>query len=329
MTSNFTTDTIDLAIEELSNNMNEDNFFDEYCGEEDMVDFNDAHFTMKLSQYGNYIGEGTPNVLLKTEVRESSISGKGVFATKVIRSGELITIYPVHWLQYNKEEYIYSKRHFKSIPSKKDIEKYSYIINDHKTIIASRQRYEDSTFLGHKVNDAATNFTSRDLYLSSGQARENSEFYEYDFCVFIRAIKDIQIGEEVLVMYGESYWFNKTEAYFRWGDDIKSSMERLQIHKSEYKQYKVAEMFQGGVIGRCVFRKASLSKGISNFAYISDVNERIPCYQLISQWNRNTVKSSVINVILKEASHHMRIFMYANIRNPSLEASLKWILISF
>ena len=329
MTSNFTTDTIDSVIEELSNTMNEDNFFNEYCGEEDMFDFNDAHFTMKLSQYGKYIGEGTPNILSKVEVKESPISNNGVFATKLIRSGELITLYPIHWLQYNKEEYIYSKSHFDKEIEKKDIENYSFEINDNKTIIASHKIYDDPTFLGHKINDAATNFTSRDLYLSSGHERENAEFYEYEFCVFIRAIKDIQIGEEILVMYGESYWFNKSEVYLRWVDDIDSIMRRLQIHKSEYKQYKVVEMFQCGVIGRCIFRKTSLSKGINNFAYISDVDENIPCYQLISHWNRNTVKNSVINVILKEISKHMRIFVYTDKRNIPLESALKWILISF
>ena len=153
-------------------------------------------------------------------VKESKIHGRGAFAKRDIKKGELITNYPV--------DIIVERDLGRATPSKRCVELYgrkmdldgdqrhlrNYIIgiNDNIFIMGCPEFDNDPTFMGQFINDSH----------SHDSTEESIKKYEASFdghnCMILPsalpsviARKDIKKDEELLTSYGWEYWiiYNK------------------------------------------------------------------------------------------------------------------------
>jgi uncharacterized protein len=118
------------------------------------------------------------------EVKESTIpnSGKGLFTKTFIPKGTLIVEYKGRRTTWKEVEDDYKNG-------------YIYFISNSKVIDA--KSYKKA--LGRYANDAKG--------LSRIKSIGNNSVYEVDDDkVFIKAVKDIPAGSEILVDYGKDYW---------------------------------------------------------------------------------------------------------------------------
>ena len=110
-------------------------------------------------------------------------AGKGLFTTINIKRGTLIV------------EYRGRIRTWKEIQQGKSFNRYVYYIN-HKHVIDAKPFKQ---YLGRYANDA------NGITKLKG-VRNNSTYKVSNNKVFIKAIKNIAAGEEILVSYGKEYW---------------------------------------------------------------------------------------------------------------------------
>ena len=118
------------------------------------------------------------------EVKDSSIpnSGKGLFTKTFIPKGTLIVEYKGRRTTWKEVEDDYKNGYIYFISSSKVIDAKSY-----------------KKALGRYANDAKG--------LSRIKSIGNNSVYEVDGDkVFIKAVKDIAAGSEILVDYGKDYW---------------------------------------------------------------------------------------------------------------------------
>jgi SET domain-containing protein len=118
------------------------------------------------------------------EVKDSSIpnSGKGLFTKIFIPKGTLIVEYKGRRTTWKEVEDDYKNGYIYFISSSKVIDAKSY-----------------KKALGRYANDAKG--------LSRIKSIGNNSVYEVDGDkVFIKAVKDIAAGSEILVDYGKDYW---------------------------------------------------------------------------------------------------------------------------
>ena len=118
------------------------------------------------------------------EVKESTIpnSGKGLFTKTFIPKGTLIVEYKGRRTTWKEVEDDYKNGYIYFISSSKVIDAKSY-----------------KKALGRYANDAKG--------LSRIKSIGNNSVYEVDGDkVFIKAVKDIAAGSEILVDYGKDYW---------------------------------------------------------------------------------------------------------------------------
>lgn len=167
-----------------------------------------------------------PFVLNRVQVQGSSIHGRGVFATRRIREGELVTLYPGDYLRYfprgctrKRTRYRYTvgdhlfkyrwSHDFEDAKKRKQLERYAFNVNSHYDIIGAPLLADDPSFLGHMCNDGAKSSKPRDrlIYERISQLRMNAVCVPVmDACVAVVACRDIGEGEEVLLSYGYEYW---------------------------------------------------------------------------------------------------------------------------
>ncbi len=200
---------VDTAIFELSNAEDEDEFKELYLDDYDIEDETDAYYTLRLSSQGEFIGRNTNLFLDRCYVGQSSIHGHGVFAKEKILKGEIITFYPAHALFYpeNKTILLSCQLEEDMKVDEEDISQYCLKLET-KTIIGNRKIYDDSKFLGHKINDGSFNISRRSLY---DDRRENCFFQEYEYVCCVLACKNIEKDEELFASYGLGYWFDNLE----------------------------------------------------------------------------------------------------------------------
>ena len=145
------------------------------------------------------------------EVKQSN-HGRGVFATRDIKKGETVTLYPAHniatplgngrerrrgWCEY---EYEYAMTHSKT--------------GERHT---GDKMKEDPFFLGHLINDFCA-FVGEFKEKAKGQGETMMKYFlhaeTFQNVVFkngmhfisIKASKDIKEGEELLIAYSPTYW---------------------------------------------------------------------------------------------------------------------------
>lgn len=166
-----------------------------------------------------------PIPLNKVEVRASPIHGRGVFAKQKINKGELITIYPAHYVSVRPGGHDNpgslgcigsSLVERKGLVLTETIRSfYAFDVTEHYVIYGHPDLIDNPAFLGHMINDGAKGHSTKAthnqkellVYTKVSLALSNSKFQVVGgLCVVIVATKEIQIGDEVLVTYGYSYW---------------------------------------------------------------------------------------------------------------------------
>lgn len=158
----------------------------------------------------------------RCRVGKSKIDGNGVFATRNIATGEIITFYPGDHLHINisgvesaKHRRINCIRSGSSKACDEDnnwaelLSKYKFSVDEQISIVGDPTKVDDPRYLGHMCNDGARSHSKEDiqLYIRVSRLKCNADFTLVSGChVAITATKDIKEGEEILVTYGPGYW---------------------------------------------------------------------------------------------------------------------------
>lgn len=147
----------------------------------------------------------------------SEISGKGVFASRNIKAGELITLYPANAIkkEIRKGFYRYLQR---LAPGSEPIDKmgeleikalhpYRTNITENIFIIGDPKRTNEPGFLGHMINDPIYNNKITKEEYTQNIFKANAAPVIVKKCgVVIIASKDIKKTEEIGIAYGWPYW---------------------------------------------------------------------------------------------------------------------------
>lgn len=159
----------------------------------------------------------------KVYVKNSPIHGKGVFASKDIKKGTIITFYFPYFIEIvhnknNKESYviipILSRRKFdeKTNNLLDALRQGTIKVAENMMLIGDDEFYSDSRFLGHMVNDPC-DFSERkptyEEYDLEVSFKANASVIPYDGdrrFTYLVSTKDIEKDEEILVPYGCSFW---------------------------------------------------------------------------------------------------------------------------
>jgi len=165
--------------------------------------------------------------LNRVVVGPSHVHGKGIFATRRIAPGEIITLYPGDarlrlglycaddhaddsFAQYDcviASHVPDSMRDLKATMSK--CQTYSYNVDGFSAVVGFPELAHDPAYLGHMCNDGASLNAGeeRKTYVSNNLTSNNAYFKNLlDAHVVVVAKKPIEPGEEVLLEYGLSYW---------------------------------------------------------------------------------------------------------------------------
>lgn len=165
------------------------------------------------------------------EVRPSTY-GRGVFATRDIKIGDLITLYPAHGVSFDR------RKSFSTYIG--DIEyDYKYTVEhdeNEMSFVGDKDKFTP-LFMGHLLNDnypTVEDFKDKEKlgatvmkYLLHSMTLSNCKFKDGKNFVIIQAIKDIKKDEELLVSYGMGYW----------GDDENKKADELSQTVDAFKKY--------------------------------------------------------------------------------------------
>lgn len=167
-----------------------------------------------------YKRKGWNNVLAPVEVRDAGAKGRGVFATRDIKKGEVVTMYPAHAVGIDHYEKRGNTTWEMSLPNMGDhIVDYIWTVKKGINIAGAKYVTYPAT-CGHIINYAASVDLVKEI-LAKGSGGKRSKQYAKDStkgsnvkCEFqhnvaaIRASKDIARGDELLISYGALYWEN-------------------------------------------------------------------------------------------------------------------------
>jgi hypothetical protein len=157
------------------------------------------------------LGDGCGVVL-----KESPGKGMGVFATKAFKKDSFVAVYPSHMvgteLDGERVAWMCNREYTMEYVNKLSKDYGQKIMGG--VIAGDPALLEDG--MGHMVNDGARSRSPADVevYKRISKAKENViphilSGLPYDIqeaTVFMRATRDIEIGEELLYSYGAAYW---------------------------------------------------------------------------------------------------------------------------
>ena len=166
-----------------------------------------------------------PFNLNKVEARPSPVHGTGVFATRTIKKGELVTMYPgdaVLDIKGNGKANVAASEKLlefcdNSMPKLKEILKgqreYRCNVSGTVGIYGFPGFAEDPAYLGHMINDSATACAdprSIPVYMAATEKKSNCKFHACakNRHIAILATKKIKKGRELFISYGWAYWVN-------------------------------------------------------------------------------------------------------------------------
>jgi len=142
------------------------------------------------------------------EIKNVKGKGKGIFTTKPIKKGSLITLYPVHIIiKYNNnkdDEYavadkLYDEDEYNNIDKLKHCIDYFLKVTDEFFIMGDPQHIINEDLIGHLCNDKG--YHPKKCYRAN---LNNSCIHNLG----IYSLRDIKAGEELCVAYGKEYWYN-------------------------------------------------------------------------------------------------------------------------
>lgn len=171
--------------------------------------FTTLHAVTFFSKYGGLEWKGCP-----LEVRPSKY-GRGVFATRDIKKGDIPTLYPCHLGMIPKGKDSLVEVSIDEKPLEYDP---CYCLTDATGVVTQGDKdKQDPMWLGHLINDFCPfveefKDKNKDLgetimkYFIYAISYSNCEFVRSKNLWCIRANKDIKAGEELLVAYTPTYW---------------------------------------------------------------------------------------------------------------------------
>lgn len=145
-----------------------------------------------------------------SEIKNSNVHGKGLFASKNLNRGDPVTFYPFDMIIKTGTSKI-----FRNILKNENL---VYLNTNYKLCVGNYSFVGDPEilkpgFLGHMTNDSCK-VTIDDIKHTKKQIRNKiAEYYlnSNNNCVFengyVVALKEIKKGEEILTGYGFNYWY--------------------------------------------------------------------------------------------------------------------------
>eukprot|EP00928_Gymnodinium_smaydae_P072235 TRINITY_DN55632_c0_g1_i1.p1 TRINITY_DN55632_c0_g1~~TRINITY_DN55632_c0_g1_i1.p1 ORF type:complete len:259 (+),score=49.96 TRINITY_DN55632_c0_g1_i1:114-890(+) len=162
--------------------------------------------------------------LRRARAAPSRIHSRGVFATRAIDAGDLVTLYPGDALQFypptedgslasTRTGLLYGQHVAEDARCKGQVlseySTYAYDVDGLYALVGLPQLDQDPAYLGHLCNDGVAVAECRDAidYESKSIIANNAAFQSIlDAAVAVVALKRIGEGEEILASYGHSYW---------------------------------------------------------------------------------------------------------------------------
>ena len=191
----------------------------------------------KLTMFTDCYSGSEIQELMKVEVAESPIHGVGVFATKRINRGEVVTMYPSHGAGIEREGKLMlnipgTHPEYQALVQAmgNDTKKYEFVQGKTHMLGIPTVRYP--CFLGHLLNDGS-DISTKGAYVTTWLTRNNAVFNVYKNICYVQALRDIEPGQEVTVAYGETYWGQFTTACHgcaTWGSVTKKCARCLKVH---------------------------------------------------------------------------------------------------
>jgi hypothetical protein len=147
-------------------------------------------------------------------VKSSSRHGNGLFATRDINPGEIVTFYPVHQVGFTDKNNS-DKNQILGLTSELYPD-YQLLIDESLSIFGIPDIHNDDQFLGHMINDPIDHVDSTDLnafitrYMLCAMHKSNVKPRKFGgLWVGFEATKLIPSGSEVLFPYLTRFWFHK------------------------------------------------------------------------------------------------------------------------
>lgn len=148
------------------------------------------------------------------KVATSELGGQGVFATRNIPKGTLVTRYPTHMVELRQHHY-YTLAH--STCDLHDLLERSKALRLQVPLAAGvtmvirgdPQLYSEEA-CGHKVNDCSRPNLSRSQHAELEKIHCNCVWHHAVGASYIKTTRRVKKGEELLVSYGWKYWCDQT-----------------------------------------------------------------------------------------------------------------------
>lgn len=176
-------------------------------------------------------------------------AGRGLFASREIFAGELITLYPGDALLYWK--------HGREAPSSricsgvifgahipeedrdakrvttKSAREYEVGASSTLSCVGDPRRDNDVAYMGHFANDGCVCGSLEDVgaYQVETLASANADYVALEGCqMATQATRDIASGEEILVTYGEGYWLSHLVGIdkMKWKSGVRAAKKKWQ-----------------------------------------------------------------------------------------------------
>lgn len=157
------------------------------------------------------------------KVKNSLIHGKGVFAKEDIANNRVIGLYPFHGGIKNSQPYC-----FDYYKTQYDEVYYDTLVSDYKittddgNFIFGLPQIQDDYLVGHLINDSYPDVNELksisdyesfskfyEKYMINSLVRNNCVFVKTDGFIYIKTVKPIKKGEELVNSYDISYWIKE------------------------------------------------------------------------------------------------------------------------
>jgi len=191
------------------------------------------------------------------EVNNSSIHGLGVFANSDIPSGMVVGIYPSHGEMDDNGNVFCNEKYRREIlaTDKSIIDEYKIKLTD-KTFVFGLPQIQEDYLLGHLINDSYPSVQDLkhidtiesfskgyEKYLINSIIRNNCVFVTYKDIIYVKTVKPISCGEELVTSYEISYWCEPLESS-QVAEWFKIYIDSLSGKKKEYIQNLIREKFR-------------------------------------------------------------------------------------
>ena len=179
---------------------------------------------------------------------EGAVSGYGLFATRDIEPGELISCYPGDVLMYHPTDGILFGGHVpKSIREVELVDgwlDYSLAEDDDYAVVGIPDLNQDPAYLGHFANDGArllgVDEGAADDYVAASERARNAQHVDVadGLHMVTLATRHIRRGEEIFVSYGEEYWmeYNSRHHFMVELEEEEDRDSSQPVHDSAYDE---------------------------------------------------------------------------------------------